>query len=272
MRMRQFILALTFVSLMPFPLFAASRSEAKSHIEAARKAMEPIEGNEELKPHIPYRNYYDARVYLDTAQYQFSEERDYSNASYFAVMALVETETTLAIARTRLAQHRKLQVERDIFKEMSDASNLRSRLRGALVSSGLYKAGGPYRRVFLDSQLFTRGSFQLSEEGTALLGKIASVMALAPRSTLTVIGHTRYADIGNQMSSMKAGAVAEHIKSLRGIAPPGSPPRGPAIPRKRPSAEKCGSPTELRSESTACRGAGGNVKYYHPRRGPSVVC
>ncbi len=197
---------------------AASRSEAKSDIDAAQKAMESLEKSDLIRRFIPHKNYYDARVYLDTAQYQFSEERDYANASYFAVMALVEAETTIAIARYRFAKNKKARIERKIFKDLADGAGRRAALKMALLQAGLAKEGQLHQRYMLDSQLFEGDKLEISEPGKKSLDAIGAVMNMAPRSTVLVVGHTRLADADNAKSIQKADAVDAYIKSLRGIA------------------------------------------------------
>jgi outer membrane protein OmpA-like peptidoglycan-associated protein len=206
------------MALAAAPALAAGRSEAKSDIEAAQKTMGSLEKSELLKRYIPHKNYYDARVYLDTALYQFSEERDYANASYFAIMALIETETAISIARSRLAVRKKQNIERKIYRELAEGAGRRSQLRIALMEAGLSREGQNHQRFFLDSQVFEGDKFELTERGKKRLDAIASVMTIAPRSSLLVVGHTRMADSDNLRSSQKAEAVADYVKSLKGIA------------------------------------------------------
>lgn len=199
------------------PSSAASRSEAKSDIEAAQKTMGSLEKSDLLKRYIPHKNYYDARVYLDTAMYQFSEERDYANASYFAIMALIETETAISIARSRLAVRKKHSIEEKIYREMAEGSGRRSQVKIALMEAGLSKDGQNQQRFFLDSQVFVDEKFELTDRGKKRLDAIATVMSIAPRSSLLVVGHTRLPDKDNLRSMQKAEAVASYIKSLKGV-------------------------------------------------------
>ena len=194
-----------------------TRSEAKNDIDIAQEAMSALEKNREIKSHIPHKRYYDAKVYLDTAVYQFSEERDYTNASYFAVMALVETEASIAVAKTRLIKKHQIELERDYYKKMYEGFGRRPMSIIAILKSGFFKSGPNYQRTILDSQIFVNEEFELKASGKKYLDAIADVLSLSPRSKLEIVGHTRDEDPENIRSLQKAESVAAYFKSVKGI-------------------------------------------------------
>ncbi len=194
------------------------RSEAKSDIAAAQKAVELLDKNTLLKKFVPHKEYYNARVYFDTAQYQFSEERDYSNASYFAVMALVEAEIAVAMARTRLARYNKLSVERKYFSALADSSVRPSAALSALNKAGFFKEENHRKRIFLDSQLFTGNPLEISERGKKRLDKIINALKLVRRITFEITAFTPESGDAISVAGKKAELIENYLKSQKGIS------------------------------------------------------
>ncbi len=200
------------------PAWSAERSEAKADISAAQKAFDSLDKSSLLKRFIPHKEYYSARVYLDTAQYQFSEERDYSNASYFAVMALIEAETSFVIARTRFARYNKLKVERKYYSEIARAPVRPSSLKLAMKECGFYKEENQYKRIFIDSQLFTHDFLALSEQGKKRLDLVAQALKLARRITFNIAAFTPESGDAVASAAKKAAMVEGYLKSQKGLA------------------------------------------------------
>ena len=205
------------LSAMNISAQTRTRSEAKNDIDIAQEAMSLLETSREIKSHIPHKRYYDAKVYLDTAVYQFSEERDYTNASYFAVMALVEAQASIAVAQTRLIKQRKIELERDYYKKLSEGFGRRALASIAILKSGFIKSGPHYKRTLVDSQIFVNEEFELKASGKKYLDAIAAVLSMSPRSQLEITGHTRDEDPENARSLQKAELVAAYFKSVKGI-------------------------------------------------------
>ncbi len=214
------ILAISFIiiiSAFAVPAWSAERLEAKADISAAQKAFDALDKNSLLKRFVPHKEYYSARVYLDTAQYQFSEERDYSNASYFAIMALVEAETAFAIARTRLARYNKIKVERKYYSEIARAPVRPPSIRLTLKEAGFYKEENQYQRLYLDSQLFTSGILELSDKGKKRLDAVANALKLARRITFEISAFTPESGDAVTFAEKKAALVEGYLKSQKGL-------------------------------------------------------
>ncbi len=205
------------ISALAVPLWAADRLEAKADISAAQKAFDTLDKNSLLKRFVPHKEYYSARVYLDTAQYQFSEERDYSNASYFAIMALVEAEIAFTIARTRLARYNKIKVERNYYSEIARAPVRPPSIRLVLKEAGFYKEENHYKRIFVDSQLFKSGILELSDKGKKRLDSIANALKLTRRIAFEITAFTPESGDAVALSEKKAALVESYLKSQKGL-------------------------------------------------------
>lgn len=199
------------------PVWGADRAEAKADISTAQKAFDTLDKNSLLKRFIPHKEYYSARVYLDTAQYQFSEERDYSNASYFAIMALIESETAFAKARTRLARYNKIKVEKKYYSEVARAPIRLPSVRLALKEAGFYKEENQYKRIYIDSQLFKSDILELSDKGKKRLDAVANVLKLARRITLEIAAFTPESGDADALAEKKAALVEGYLKSQKGL-------------------------------------------------------
>lgn len=216
--MAVFATALVIIFMTTFvPAWSADRSEAKADITAAQKAFDTLDKNSLLKRFVPHKEYYSARVYLDTAQYQFSEERDFSNASYFAIMALVEAETAFAVARTRLARYNKMKVERKYYSEIARMPARLPSVRLALFESGFYKEENHYKRIFIDSQLFKSESVELSEKGKKRLDAVANTLKLVRRITFEIAAFTPESGDAVALAEKKAALVEAYLKSQKGL-------------------------------------------------------
>lgn len=207
-----------FIIVSTTPVWSADRSEAKSDITAAQKAFDALDKNSLLKKFVPHKEYYNARVYLDTAQYQFSEERDYSNASYFAVMALVEAETAFVIARMRLAQHNKLKIDRNYYADIAHAPYRPPAIKIALKESGFVIDNKQYKRLYIDSQLFTSDFLELSEKGKKRLDKVANALKLARRITFEITAFTPESGENVAATEKKASLVENYLKAQKGLS------------------------------------------------------
>lgn len=198
--------------------WASKKSEVKVDISEAKKLMEKLERDDELKEFIPYRNYYDAKIYLDTASYQFNEEKEYLMAGYYAILAIVEIETTFANARARQARYKKQQIEKDFLKKLALSSSKKSGMKIIMMEADLQKDGSNYKRVLLDSIIFNKNSFTINDKGKEILNPIYAVLKAYPRSKISVIGHTKAKDSGNTQSQKKADALTLYFTKNKGVS------------------------------------------------------
>ncbi|MCX7678374.1 MAG: hypothetical protein N2316_04070 [Spirochaetes bacterium] len=194
------------------------KSEAKNAISVAQKAIEFLDKNTYLKKHIPYKEYYNARVYFDTAQYQFSEERDYSNASYFAEMALFEAETAIAIARTRYAHYQKLKIENEYYLEILQSAGRTSSIKFALTKAGFFRENNQHKRIFVDSQLFKKDFSDISKNGKKCLNKIIAVLKFLRKGTLELIAFFPESSSQKDLTEKKLKLIENYFQTQKGIS------------------------------------------------------
>ncbi len=199
-------------------LYASIKSEAREEIREAKELLKKIERTKKFQEFIPHRNYHDAKVFLDTAIYQFEEEREYEEAALYGVLARVELETTLTITMTRLANYYRFQIENELLKKLaSKASRLAAR-KITIIEAKLQKTAKGYKGILLDSIIFKKGSLNLTHEGIVILNRIYNALQISPRSRIQIIGHTRLNDTNNVISNKKANSVSNYlikIKKLR---------------------------------------------------------
>ncbi|GEM_PF-2071968 len=191
---------------------ASSKSEAREEISEAKELLNTIEKTRKYQAFVPYRNYHDAKVYLDTAIYQYEEESEYDEAALYAVLARVEMETVLTIAMTRLALHTRLEIEKDLYEKLAAKSSWRAARTIAIVNANLLQEGRLYRQILFDGVVFQRGSLTLTREGDRTVDAIVQVLKLHPRSRIKIIGHTMIKDTNNTISQRKAESIASSLK------------------------------------------------------------
>jgi outer membrane protein OmpA-like peptidoglycan-associated protein len=220
--MKKFLTLLVILTLSsPFfitVLYANSKSEAREEIREAKELLKKIERTKKFQEFIPYRNYHDAKVFLDTAIYQFEEEREYEEAALYAVLARIELETTLAITMTRIASYNRFQIENELLKELASKASRVAARKIAIIEAKLQKTDKGYKGILLDSVIFKMGSLNLTQEGIDILNRIYNILQLSPRSRIQIVGHTRLNDTNNTISNKKASAVSDYlikIKKLR---------------------------------------------------------
>jgi hypothetical protein len=141
------LIGITFFLQHDEALLAGRRDDVKGEIEEAKSYMKALDETTDVHPFIPFQNYSNAKVYLDTAVYQFEEEREYDASSFYAVIASVEIRTTHLIAKARYWQHKKLEFERDLMKDI--VANGRGR-RGysLLLRNRNYAKAAPFTGPF----------------------------------------------------------------------------------------------------------------------------
>jgi outer membrane protein OmpA-like peptidoglycan-associated protein len=201
-------------------LFAGRRDDVKSEIEEAKSYMKALDDNTDVHAFIPFQNYYNAKVYLDTAVYQFVEEREYDASSFYAVLASVEIRTTHLIAKARCWQQKKLGFERDLMKDIVATGSRQARIQLSLAESQLRKCGALYRAVLFDFNMFALDEepYPITPAGRGDLDRIARILQSYPRSTIKIIGHSRMQDEGNKKSLQKAQKAAAYLSESKGIS------------------------------------------------------
>ncbi len=201
-------------------LLAGRRDDVKSEIEEAKSYMKALDENTDVHAFIPFQNYYNAKVYLDTAVYQFEEEREYDASSFYAVIASVEIRTTHIIAKARYWQQKKLESERDLMKDIVTNGSRQARIQLSLAESQLRKSGAIYRAVLFDYNTFAFNdeTYPITPSGRNDLDRIARVLQSYPRSTVKIIGHSRIQDEGNKKSLQKAQKAAAYLSESKGIS------------------------------------------------------
>ncbi len=214
------LIGITFFLQHDEALLAGRRDDVKGEIEEAKSYMKALDENTDVHPFIPFQNYYNAKVYLDTAVYQFEEEREYDASSFYAVIASVEIRTTHLIAKARYWQHKKLEFERDLMKDIVANGSRQARIQLALAESQLRKSGAVYRAVFLDYNTFASNdeTYPITPAGRSDLDRIARVLQSYPRSTIKITGHSRIQDEGNKKSLQKAQKAAAYLSESKGIS------------------------------------------------------
>lgn len=191
---------------------ASSKSEAREEIGEAKDLLKTIEKTRKYQTFVPYRNYHDAKVYLDTAIYQYEEEGEYDEAALYAVLARVEMETVLTIAMTRHALHTRLEIEKNFYEKLASRSSRWAARKIAIVKANLLRERRRYRRILFDSVVFQRGSLTLTRKGNKILQAIVKVLKLHPRSRIKIVGHTMIKDTNNTISQRKAESIASYLK------------------------------------------------------------
>ena len=209
-------LLITALSLStPGLLFASIKSEAKEEIGKAKDLLRTIERTKKFHNFVPYRSYYDGKVYLDSAIYQYEEEREYEEAALYAVLARVELETTLTLARARVAAHNKSQTEKEYFRNLASRASRRAARKIAIIEANLQKSRRSYRAILFDNAIFKMGSLSLNNDGIEKLKKIYNVLKLHPGSRVAVVGYTRLVDTNNTISRKKAEAVSSYLMKTK---------------------------------------------------------
>jgi outer membrane protein OmpA-like peptidoglycan-associated protein len=220
MKRLKILILITASLLLAAPAPAATKLDARNDLDQAKKLMERLESNDLIRDFIPHKNFYDAKVYLDTATFQFDEEKDYKVASYYAVLASIEIETTITIAKSRYKRNRKLEIEKEFCKKIAAGQSKKSALKIHLIESGVAREGASsYRSMLLDVSIFSPNSIVLNDQGKELLDRIYELLKLYPSSRLTIVGHTRQGDPDNVISVKKAESVAGYFTVSKGITP-----------------------------------------------------
>ncbi|MCP4132123.1 MAG: OmpA family protein [bacterium] len=213
-RIMLYLGVVAFIITCSVQLFADSKSDAKVELGEARRQYKHIKKQKKLHPYVSFANYSRGVTLLEKARIQFEEEREYDLASYFAVLARVEFETAVTIARGRLLEHKSLLFERDYFKKAYQDE----KLKGYFISSNLEKTGKAYKGYLVDSRLFVRKTFNLSRDAQKrILDKLYRVLKLYPRSKVIIKGHTAGYDRNNVKSTRKASVVGEYLITVKGV-------------------------------------------------------
>lgn len=184
---------LSFILLFLLSNYCYSETlyQPAKEIHETKTYFEMIEKQRELQSFFPHRNYYNAKVYYDTAKYQLDEEHDKTLASFYAVLALVELKTMHTIAMTRKIKFDRLIHEKDQYKDISDKGTVRIRNKALLINSILKPSNGKFSCVIPEFLLFENISDKLSNNGIELLNNIGKVAAVNPSSRISIKGITK---------------------------------------------------------------------------------
>jgi outer membrane protein OmpA-like peptidoglycan-associated protein len=211
------VVALPSVEKRTFLLYAGIREQAKSEIEEARLLMKQMEDNAEIKQHIPHQQYYNSKVFLDTSLFQFEEEREYETASFYAVLAMIEIETTQTMAKARMWEHKRLVMEKDYFMNYATRTSRSIKNTFDLMSNGFRQDGSRFTVTLFGFSLFQGDNNELSPSGQLKLNSICNIIQQYPRSMVTITGHTREPDENKELSLARAKTVSNYLET-KGIS------------------------------------------------------
>ena len=188
----QWRIATAFIVLVIIstPGYTEIQYEPEKEIAEAKKYFTMVEKQRDLQPFFPHRQYYNAKVYFDTAKYQLDEERNNTLASFYAVLALVELKTMHMIAMTRQMESKKLLYERDQYKSIADSGTVRNRRKAAITGSILKRHNGRYTCVIPEYIIFKKNSDELTTAGIDIFNTIGMVIYLNPASRISIKGVT----------------------------------------------------------------------------------
>jgi outer membrane protein OmpA-like peptidoglycan-associated protein len=203
-----YIIAVMIVAFSGAGAFAVSKSDAKVEVDDAKKLMEKLISNEDIKEFIPYLSYMECKSLLE-----------YDLAAYYAAVAAIQIEATLNLSMAKLNRNKKLKAERDYFKSLAGKASRQATMKIAMVEANIQKEGAAYKSVLFDGSLFTKGTFKLSNTGQAKLDKIFEVLKLYPSSKIIVDGHTKRRDPDNRRSDEKARSVYDYFTRDKELSP-----------------------------------------------------
>jgi outer membrane protein OmpA-like peptidoglycan-associated protein len=218
---RNFIIYIIAVMIVAFSVagaFAVSKSDAKVEVDDAKKLMEKLISNEDIREFIPYLSYMECKSLLDKAIFQL-DDSEYDLAAYYAAVAAIQIEATLNLSMAKLNRFKKIKAERDYFKSLAGKASRQATMKIAMVEANIQKEGAAYKSILFDGTLFTKGTYKLSPSGQSKLDKIFEVLKLYPASKIIVDGHTKRRDPDNRRSDEKARSVYDYFTRDKELSP-----------------------------------------------------
>jgi hypothetical protein len=193
--------------LLPASLFAFTKEEAVNAIKNAENLENRIKTDTALGPHVPYDLYSEAALNLSSARTML-DDRDYSEAYYFASMSAVRFETACLTAQARQARYQRLSLLGEQRGEDRKADD------STLGDSHMVKKGDVYHTWLYDWQLFIvknrRVTYKLNPEAKEHLDSIVSLLQSYPGAKLKIVGHMAVPDY-RDYSRKKAEIVARYF-------------------------------------------------------------
>ena len=232
--MKRIITTLIFLLLINNNAFSWTQEEAREEIKNTQRTLIILDNNLDLRPYIPYDIYSDGLTELLNARTEFENE-NYSKALYLAVMSMIKLETVAILAEARSYRDKIIIIERDYYKKFGNKGGDKSvgeikdlvapqksieenkGFLGSIVDANLLKKGNSYRIILLDTKLFRKDKFILTEKGMESLKKIVAVLNADPGTSVKVAGHTSSKDY-KEYSKYKAGVVSKFLNK-NGIDP-----------------------------------------------------